>query len=337
MRAVPGSSFQDARRMTYSGGEVSFPMFQRSIVIAFLLLVCACPAQVVINEFNTGSPDFVELRNLSAAAVDVSGWTVATWASQGQTPQPETPFTFAAGTMIAGGGTLVLEENGTAGATGNLGPCAIRTGSNYAWGQSSSIVIALTDDLGGGVDYVYRNATQIPMPPPNLPSGTFWTGNLFSFGSELRRDGDVDNDAAADWASGGSPTPCALNPGQTAPTPVPAVLLALSTMGAGDATFSLTTTPAIPNAEYFGLYSTVDHTPNGSGPFFGLGIDAIPFLYLPLAPNSPFHGTTDAAGGAFVSYPPGSVPIGLFYEGRVAVLDLGAGDVKLSNVVELQL
>ena len=304
----------------------------RTILITLLLLASGLNAQVVINEFNTGTPDFVELRNLSASPVDVGGWTVSSWWAQNVNLQSDSPYTLPSGTTIAGGGTLVLQENGTAGAPGTIGSCAIRTGSNYNWAQSYSVVVLLEDDQGQGVDYVYRNATQNPMSPPNLPASLTWTGDYFGTGSQHARNGDLDTDSASDWSAGGTPTPCGLNPGQA---PAPEVALVLGTTGVGDATFTLTTSPPIPNAEFFGLYSMVDQTPDGSGPFFGLGIDALPFLYLPLVPQSPFHSTLDAAGGATAAFPPGTVPLGVFYEGRVAVLDLSAGAVKLSNVEEI--
>lgn len=305
------------------------------LAVVLLFGLAAARGQVVLNELDTATPDYVELRNLSASPVDVSGWTVQSY--RGSSLQVETPYTLPAGTTISGGGTLVLEENGAAGQAGTLGPCATRTGSNYNWGASTTIIVVLLDAQGLGQDYVWRNASQIPGAPPNLPAGTSWTGNLFTTGRVIRRIGDIDTDDASDWVVSATPTPCALNPGQSTPVPPQIVDLTLATMGLGDASFALTTSPPLPGLEYFGLYSMQDYTPNGSGPFFGIGFDALPFLFLPLVPASPFHSTLDSGGAAAVSYPPGTLTTGVFFEGRVVILDPTSGGVLVSDVAEINL
>ena len=97
-------------------------------LLGALVLSSGAAAQVVINEVYTGTPDYVELRNLGAAPVDISGWTVQTFQTSstgGGTPSAEPVYTIPAGTIIASQEQFLLEENGTANAAGTLGPCAI--------------------------------------------------------------------------------------------------------------------------------------------------------------------------------------------------------------------
>jgi len=188
------------------------------IVTVLGLAAASAEAQIVVNEFNTGTPDFLELRNTSGSAIDVSGWTVSTWyatASGGGTIA-ETPYTLPAGTIIQGGDFLVLQENGTPGSAGTL-PKSISVGFNYFWTSTRTIEIAVFDNFGVGQDYVYLN-WFLNLPTPNLPPGQTWVGDLNSgTGDEVRRLGDDDLDNATDWLkTAGSGTPGDLNPGQSA-------------------------------------------------------------------------------------------------------------------------
>lgn len=191
----------------------------RAIASVFLTLTCGVTAhaQLMINEFNTGTPDYLELRNKSGVALDISGWTVKSWYSTGSSSAvtAEPFFTLPAGTVIPAGGHLVLQETGTPGSPGTL-PNSMSQGFNYFWTDARTIEIAVVDGQGIGVDYVYLNWFGNP-PKPNLPANLKWTGSLSSgLGDQVRRLGDDDTDDASDWVKDpGSGTPGVLNPGQT--------------------------------------------------------------------------------------------------------------------------
>ncbi|MFH0944907.1 MAG: lamin tail domain-containing protein [Planctomycetota bacterium] len=186
-------------------------------LICSALLSAPLGAQVAINEINTGTPDYLELRNMGAATIDISGWVVQTWYATNSGVvdlTPELPFTFPAGTLIPSNGYLVLQEFGSAGAPGTL-PHSLSVGFNYFWTDARTIEAALYDDSGTGEDYVYLNWFGNP-PAPDLPPGQNWLGELNSgAGDEVRRVQDPDTDHAADWVkTAGAGTPGGPNPGQ---------------------------------------------------------------------------------------------------------------------------
>ena len=298
-------------------------------LLALLAAAATFPAQVVINEFNCATPDFIELRNLSTSAVNVAGWNVATWQSSSGSLSSEGSYTLPPGTTIPAQGFLILEENGTAGQPGTLGSCAIRTGFNYNWTNTRTVVIALTDAGGTGVDYVFRNLASIP-GTPNLPAGTSWTGSLNTTGNAVSRNADLDTNSSSDWTTASSSSACSLNPGQMN---IPPVDLSITTAGMGDVQVSIVTTPAIPNAEFFTLVSAQDLMPNGSGPIFGVALDVIPQLGWPAFAGNPFHSHLDAAGQFSRNFPPTSVPSGLTIEAVSIVLD--GATIKPSPVVQI--
>lgn len=298
--------------------------------LCLLLLAVAAPAQVLINEFDSGTPDAIELHNRGFAPVDVGGWSVSTWFRDGGTGAmtAETPFTIPAGTMIPAGGFLVLQENGTPGSPGTL-PNSIFVGINYLWTSTRSIEIALFDNTNTGVDYVFANRGGGGNPAPNLPAGQSWTGTLSSSASnDVWRNQNQDNDAASDWTVQTGNTFGALNPGQSIADPV---TLTLSSTGMGQVTIDVVTTPSLPNRQIYNLFSLMDFTPNGSGPFFGVGLDVIPQLSLP---GPPFSAMTNGAGTYTLALPVGTVPPGLFFEG--VTLLVNGGNVIFSPVDEIQ-
>jgi hypothetical protein len=245
----------------------------------------------------------------------------------------EPTFIIPANTTIAPGAFLVLQETGTAGAPGTIGACSMRTGFNYNWASGYGVQIAVLNPSGTGVDYVHRNPFGGAVSP-NLPPGTTWTGTLATTGDGVGRSGDVDTDSAADWAVGNPSSACAYNPGQNLPPPP--VDLIITTPGAGAVAVSLVTTPPRPGAEFYILYSLQNFTPDGSGPFFGVGFDVIPQLAFPIIPGTPFHANLDGAGRLDVAYGPGTLPVGFFTE-AVAIVIVGANVIGPSPVVQVSL
>ena len=301
-------------------------ILQRTTLV--LGLLCALvPGQIIVNEFHAGTPDWVELRNVSPVAVDLGGWVVTTYQADLGMPAPEGAFTFAPGVMIPAGGFVVLQEYGTPGLPGTM-PCSISTGFNYNWTSSRSVVVLLTSPQGTPVDYVYRQGSNGMPGAPHLPQGTGWTGSFSQTGNSCARLQDLDTDSALDWHVS-FPTACAPNPGQSS---VPIAMLYATTTGAGDVTINIPTTPALPGAEFATLISTTNLSPNGTGPVIGLAWDALS-SFQPVAPGSPFHSWLSSQGTFSFSAPPGSLPPGFFVEGATAVLS--AGGLVISPVVEI--
>ena len=284
---------------------------------------------VVINELGTGVQDFVELVNFSAGPVDLSGWTVTSYfRATVQTPLvPETQVTIPAGTVLASGGVLVLQEQGTPGSPGTLGPCSSFTGSNWTWSSSAGVEVILRDSAAQGRDYVYRNPFG-GSAAPHLPVGLVWAGTLTAIvGDTIARNRNEDTHAATDWSVLNTGSPCSLNSGQWT-----GLRLEISTLGGGDASYVLRSFPALPGVEVWTLYSAIDHIPDGSGPFLGIGLDALPQLFTPLLLASPFHSVLDSVGEIRLAYPPGTLLPSLAFE-AVAVALLAGLPYGPSNVV----
>jgi hypothetical protein len=193
-------------------------MHVRTCTALFLLALWVpdTAAQVVFNEFNTGTPDWLELANCTPAPVDISGWEVRLWyATSGTaTLTAEPVYAFPAGTIIAAYDFLVVQENGTPGAPGTL-PQSISCGFNLYWTDARTHEFLLVDNTGLGIDYVYKNYFANP-PTPNLPPNLSWTGTMSMQANDHHLMVDQDNDDAADWEliASGSGTPAAINPGQ---------------------------------------------------------------------------------------------------------------------------
>ena len=168
------------------------------------------------NSGATLTNDFVELRNASAAAVDVTGWSVQYASSTGTTWL----VTVLSGSVPAGGHYLVQEAAGAGGTTPLPTPDA--TGSTAMSATAGKVALvtagaALTcgadcDAAAGVKDFVgYGSANDFETAPaPGLSNTT----------AALRGTGpDTDNNAA-DFTAG---TPNPRNSSSTEPPPDPGV------------------------------------------------------------------------------------------------------------------
>lgn len=301
----------------------------RLIYLLLLSAVIVIPAdgQIVINEFNAGSPDFVELRNLGFAVVNIGGYVVESYQSNGGTPSFEGSYTLPAGTMLGPRDEFVLEENGSAGTPASGFPCGVHTGYNYNWTASRNIILILRDASNTPLDYVYRNNNGGAGGAPSLPSGLSWTGSFNTSGNACSRLSDTDSDTASDWTTNSSASPCVDNPGQSG---LPPVLLTLTSAGGGQLSVSTMTVPALPGALFWNLVSFQDFNPDGSGPLFGIGLDALPQIAGPT--GTIFHDYLDASGQWSFNGPAGTVPPGLFVEVVTVAVDAATNAVVWSNV-----
>ena len=189
-----------------------------SVSLSLTLVALAAPtatAKVLVNEVFTGGTDYLELRNPSAIPVDLSGWTVRSWIASSIGPlTEEAPYTLPTGTVLKGDSLLVIQELGTVHQPGSL-PKSISTGKNWLWTTFRTIEVALYDEVGRGVDYLYLNRHDNPIAP-HLPAGLSWTGSIASgSGDQVMRFADYDTNDGYDWQqSSGGGSPGALNPGQ---------------------------------------------------------------------------------------------------------------------------
>jgi predicted extracellular nuclease len=168
------------------------------------------------NAGATFTNDFIELRNTSAAAVDLAGWSVQ-YASAAGTSYAATPLS---GSIPPGGHYLVQEAPGAGGTTALPTPDATGSIAMSATSGKVALVTAATaltcsgdcDAAAGVRDFVgYGTANDFEAAPaPGLSNTT----------ADLRGDGpDTDNNAA-DFAAG-APNP--RNTGATPPPPDPGV------------------------------------------------------------------------------------------------------------------
>ena len=92
--------------------------------------------------------------------------------------------------------------------------------------------------------------------------------------------------------------------------------------------------PALPAGEIFNLVSLQDFAPDGSGPLFGIGFDALFQIATPKSPGGIFHTCLDGSGSWTLSLPTGTVPLGLHAE--FVSFNLGVlGPDRLSKVAAL--
>lgn len=106
--------------------------------------------------------------------------------------------------------------------------------------------------------------------------------------------------------------------------------LSVWTMGFGDITISMSGMD--PNAEWVLGASLQIYNPPGSGPFLGLGFDAIQTMLAPIG-FIPFHSLASPAG-TFAWSQPGGIPPGITVQLRVVEFAPGGG-LRASNVVQV--
>ena len=164
------------------------------------------------NSGATFTNDFVELRNTSAAAVDLTGWSVQ-YAAVGGTAWQVTPLS---GTVPAGGHYLVQERAGTGGttplptpdATGTI-PMAAASGKVALVTSTTALGCGADCDTAAGVkDFVGYGAAD--------DFETAAAPGLFSTTADLRGAGPDTDDNAADFAAG-DPAPRNTGGGGTPP------------------------------------------------------------------------------------------------------------------------
>jgi hypothetical protein len=109
-------------------------------------------------------------------------------------------------------------------------------------------------------------------------------------------------------------------------------VVTVSTNGLGSLQWDVTTAnPPVPNGEIYNFVSLQDFQPDGAGPFFGIGFDALSQVAEPLSPTGIFHTLLDGSGNWSIGIPSG-VPMGVHAE-FVSVL-LGAAPIERISPVD---
>lgn len=212
-------------------------------LLCLLTLASTMSAQVVINEVNVGTDVWIEITNLGAAPVDISGWILLGFWDNPADGVPEVDETLPG---AAGSLTTVLNPDECLIMQETIGVPALPAGTQSLvfaapvnWFSGLPGTLGLYDDLGNGVDYMAWssvNAFEAPFEAatfrafPGAPAAvTVWNGagqpvyNGVTFGANDNanfRNSRVDTDSGGDWTNDGngsatSGTPGVLNQFQT--------------------------------------------------------------------------------------------------------------------------
>ena len=194
----------------------------------------AAAAPVVISEFRTqgpqgGNDEFVEIRNTTGAAIDISDWRLAGCASS--SGNPSTRATIGAGTSLPAGGSFLFVNTAASGYSGSVpGDASYTTGI----ANSGNSGLRLENASGAVVDTVGNGSS-----PCREGTGLSFTafGNV---NQSFERTGGVQDtdDNAADFSVRGAADPQACGASCEAPPPPcdapPAVTPIHLIQGAGD-------------------------------------------------------------------------------------------------------
>lgn len=168
------------------------------------------PSPVIFSRIDVGSLDRVELRNVSGAAVDLTGWQVVLYDGESW-PSPAVTFVFPEGSKADPGAWLTVREGGVAPGRQpdfNLGrPLAWAEGMHPYLGRvTDETAVLLLDREGGARDFVAVNGAnprQIVEPLP-IPEW-LWPEAPLALPPQPRawvRVGDPGQRGRAGWAAG---------------------------------------------------------------------------------------------------------------------------------------
>lgn len=297
------------------------------VAAAFVAIPVAAQSGLLVNEVATGTLDWIEIVNLSPNSINLSGYRL--YAGWGTTTLSTTNSTLFGAVTLNSGQTLVVTETSNA-STPTTPVGALKLYSGYAIGFSTtgsggvSGAATLVNPSNVGVDTVsWGPATN------TLAFGSPFTGTPFNpTAQNFGRNSNTDTNASADWVAIATASPGARNPGQADPNNQINLTIA-STLGSFD--LMVTTQTAVPFGEIYNLVSLVDSVPDGSGPVFGVGVDAINSALSAADPFNPFHTYLNASGIYSLSAPQGSIPPGIHIE-MVTLLVGGGGISRISPV-----
>jgi len=172
--------------------------------------------QVLITEAGTGTPDSIEIQNVSTGTVDTSGWVVAANNARGyEINDVHLPLWTLSGTM---------EPE-------DLAYRADTTGDNIYWRNASDGWVLMVDDSGQVVDFVVWGYDDLELASLHVDIGGYsgnpavdaWQGSAVSSEGAaflgLQRIGNTDQDNALDWTFEYEESPDETNDGLILPFP----------------------------------------------------------------------------------------------------------------------
>lgn len=199
-----------------------------ALALATLCVTTTFAQQIKINEVGTADPTWIEVANLDAVAVDISGWELRIYGDAIGSPTAffTFPGTALSGTVIlAPEQVIVVGESATVPTTpvGVLRFSLPNVVGHFAGVPTS---VGLYDPNGNGIDVTYISNANAMQAPLFVGAGTptAWTGSggpTFSGvpgvapASATYRHQRGDNDDGSDWTNSGTGTPGVLNPHQT--------------------------------------------------------------------------------------------------------------------------
>jgi Lamin Tail Domain len=303
-----------------------------SALAVFLLPACLwAQAGLKVNEVSTDVVDWIEVANLGTSPVNMTGYKIRFGGNSGLM-FVQNVYTIPAGVTLNPNQVMVITEDVSAVQPAvPAGVFKAYCGATIPWNTTPAVgtngCVALNDPADVGIDRVkWGNPLQ-----DFSVYGSPFTGTLAPTAATFGRFVPTDSDTPADWVSAATAlaTPGLINPGE-------ANVIDLefsSPSGVGSLTVDVITIgPPVAFGEIFNLISLVDSNPDGSGPLFGVGADALLQAVTPASPGNPFHTNLDGSGHWQISVPAGSLPPGLHLEG---VTVLFQGTITRISTVEV--
>lgn len=179
------------------------------------------PAVMVITEVSGSGADggdFVELRNVSPEAQDLSGWRLAIF-EPGSRPYPAVSFVIPDGVRIEAGQTILFREGGPASPPASMFPTFL-LGAQLNWGDDgyvnlfggASFGVVLQDRSDSVVDSFFAgDADPVFLSSPGIFGSAGWSGPAVAPGDvspyHFQRRGRENSRSSRDWIRGTVPTP----------------------------------------------------------------------------------------------------------------------------------
>jgi hypothetical protein len=151
------------------------------------------PQTLILNEVNTGDPDWIELYNYGAST-DMTGWSILMYYNN----VLDVNYTFPNSWMFNSHQTVVLHEG-----SGTDTSTDLYMGTNVGW-VSGSIAVGLFDDTNVSIDWFQTYDHTL-----TLPVDALWINDtiLDIVNNDAYRTKDIDTNKASDWivSATGSP------------------------------------------------------------------------------------------------------------------------------------
>jgi hypothetical protein len=266
-------------------------------------------------------PDYIEIYNGGASTVFLNNWFFLVSASQGTTPTRIAPFGGLAPSVPAGGYHVFGESAAQ--------PSELPSGVGYtnlgALGfslplTSSPYVLALHDHLGRVVDLIRVSGLddQVVHNAPRTPSfhGDFKGAALrqgliggSSIGRRIGSFGYITSNSGSAWQPCFTRTMGGVNLDFAGTQGLDSLLdVRMHESPLGEDLRLILNAGSFSSGRLYSFFFSLGHQ-NGTGPFFGLGFDAL-FNWQLVLSSPPFSGSLDAAGSARVDLSAGTLPVG---------------------------